>query len=431
MKNPVHTPQKRFITQTSAKFSSTLKTDYYELLGIQKTASLPEIKVAYIRQAKKFHPDANPDDPDAAGKFQAIAEAFEVLSDEDKRGNYDAFGMDGQGASGEGEKAKKKKKGKGSSVFGDFVDDDEAQDFHDRVFSQFAAEFHEAGIHVDPDVAREYGCSIHGNLPTKEATIELSFFDAVGGCSKKVSLNVVEICPFCNGRGSPFEYGKIPCQECEGKGKGTFINPSSGLPFRGICPKCRGDKFIFLNRCYECEGKGKVLWRKFYSIPVPPGVVDGQKMEVRIWEQDVTMTLLVGDSEQFTRDGADVASDVTISIAQAILGGKKKMDSIYDFVDLDAELPERFIESMTVEIPPGTSSHDVVVVEGRGMKKVDDEEKGYGDHSVHFVIASPSVITERQRTLMEEYAKLETGREGTVNIRAAEEGKNKMGEMKN
>ena len=127
MKNPAHTQLKRFITQTSAKFSSTLKTDYYELLGIQKTASLPEIKVAYIRQAKKFHPDANPDDPDAAGKFQAIAEAFEVLSDEDKRGNYDAFGMDGQGASGVGEKAKKKKKGKGSSVFGDFVDDDEAQ----------------------------------------------------------------------------------------------------------------------------------------------------------------------------------------------------------------------------------------------------------------------------------------------------------------
>ena len=121
-------PQKRFICLTSPILCTPLKTDYYELLGVRREATLQEIKMAYIHHAKQHHPDANPDDPEASAKFQAAAEAYEVLSDEEKRANYDAFGMDGLGSNGDKE-GKEKRDGtkQGSSVFGDFVDDDEFQ----------------------------------------------------------------------------------------------------------------------------------------------------------------------------------------------------------------------------------------------------------------------------------------------------------------
>ena len=123
-----HQHQKRFIRLTSPTLCTPLKTDYYELLGVRREATLQEIKMAYIQHAKQNHPDANPDDPEASAKFQAAAEAYEVLSDEEKRANYDAFGMDGLGSNGDKE-GKEKRDGtkQGSSVFGDFVDDDEFQ----------------------------------------------------------------------------------------------------------------------------------------------------------------------------------------------------------------------------------------------------------------------------------------------------------------
>lgn len=428
-------PRRSFsITSTLSSTAESPKTDYYELLGVAPNATLQDIKVGYIRMAKKYHPDANLGDSEAASKFQAMAEAFEVLSDEEKRGNYDTFGMDGQGTSGE-KRQKKKNNEKRSGVFGDFVDEEEFQDFHDRVFSQFATEFHEAGIFYDPDVAREYGCSKHGNLPTKDATLELAFEEAVTGCSKKVALNVIEECPWCNGSGSSFKHGKQKCETCLGTGKASYLI-TGGLPVRGVCPKCKGDKFTFKSRCYECEGKGKILWRKIYSVPVPPGVFDEQTLEIRICESDVKMNLRVFESDSFTRDGADVGSHAAISIAQALLGGSQKVDSIYDDIPMDCLVAEQEETDATLEIPSGISSHEEICIKGKGMKKLDPIGKGgeedcggeegggagagaggFGDHKVQIIIASPSSITERQRTLMERYAELEMGRDGTVNVR--------------
>jgi len=433
---------------TLSSTAETLKTDYYELLGVAQNATVQEIKVGYIRMAKKCHPDSNSADADAAVKFQALAEAYEVLSDEEKRGNYDAFGMDGLGTFGE-KRPKKEKKNHKDDVFGNFVDEEEFQDFHDRVFKQFATEFHEAGIRLDPDVAREWGCSKHGNLPTKEAFLELTFEEAVTGCSRKVPLNVVETCPWCNGCGSHFKHGKRKCKTCDGTGKDSYLI-TGGLPVRGVCPTCKGDKFTFTGRCYECEGKGKILWKKNYSVPIPAGVVDDQTLVIRIGETDVKMFVRVEDSEIFTRDGSDIGSHVTISIAQAVLGGSRKVDSIYDNVPMDCPVSEQERSDAVLQIPAGTSSHEEIRILGKGMKKLDpavgydgkvkeeglreeenrDDVKGggssgesgkvsgeYGDHKVQIIIASPSTISEKQRTLMERYAELEMGREGTVNVR--------------
>ena len=226
----------------------------------------------------------------------------------------------------------------------------------------------------------------------------------------------------CNGYGTVFKSGKNKCKACSATGRNTFVCPATGQPMRGICPECMGERFIIRNPCSECEGKGRILWRKIYSIPIPAGVFDGQTMQVRICESDVLLLLRVGDSDTFTRDGADVASYASISVAQALLGGRRKIDGIYDRLpvfngeDVGAKMEEG---PTTIDIPGGTSSHDVIVVEGRGIKKL-GSDGDFGDHIVNVVIDSPAVLTERQRTLMEEYAKLEMGREGTVNVRGGE-----------
>jgi len=385
------------------------KRDYYDLLGIKSTATAQEIKLAYFQLAKKYHPDANPNNVEAAQKFQEVAEAFEVLSDNAKRSSYDSFGMDGRGFK-NSDKTKHKR-----STYEDFVDEDEEKDYFDRIYKQYEWAFQDAGLEIDPELDREFYATKHGHVPTKEVIVELTFAESVHGTTKKIPLNIIEICGFCLGFGSMFKDGKNTCTNCSGTGKTYYTE--QGIPQRGKCPKCNGSKYIIKNLCAECGGKGKLLLRKVFGIPIPAGVADSQTIMIKVQESDVLLILKVEPHKIFKRDGSDVYSDATISISQAVLGGQLKLESIYDVKDheMEWELGRVKDNHLNLDIVPLTSSHDVLVAPNKGFAVMGTQE--FGNHYFDIIIQSPSILTEHQRYLMEEYARLETERIGTVNFK--------------
>jgi len=311
------------------------KKDYYETLGVQRNADASTIKKAYYQLAKKYHPDVNKDDPKAAQKFQDVSEAYEILSDTGKRQQYDSFGMHGANAGA----------GAGGSGFhgaGGFRQTG-FEGFHGNVDPEelFRKIFGDAGLGGFRTFT-DFEESKFGFAPASEMIMDLTFQEAARGANKEISVNAKETCPKC--RGNKCEPGTKPqrCHHCNGTGMET-INTGPFM-MRSTCRACGGARVLIKTPCTECGGKGKIILRKRVVVPVPAGVEDGQTVRMPVGQQEIFITFKVSKSREFRREGADVHSDVSVSLTQAILGGTIRIPGIYG--------------DILLTIPEGTQSHN-------------------------------------------------------------------------
>ncbi|XP_046742231.1 protein tumorous imaginal discs, mitochondrial isoform X1 [Diprion similis] len=371
---------------TTYKLSA--KRNYYEILGVPKNASQKDIKKAYYELAKKYHPDTNKGDPNAGKKFQEVSEAYEVLSDETKRKEFDTWGATSEqmGMGGGGQR-------QGAQDFGQnwqFRSSVNPEELFRKIFGE--AGFQTGGFNEYEDFAE----SNFGFGASQEVIMNLTFSQAARGVNKDVNLNVVDTCPKCSGTRCELGTKAVRCQHCNGTGMETI---STG-PFvmRSTCRFCQGSRMYIKYPCGECEGKGQTVQRKKVTVPVPAGVEDGQTVRMAVGNKEVFITFRVEKSKYFRREGPDVHTSAEISLAQAVLGGTIRVEGVY--------------EDQTIQIRPGTSSHTRIRLSGKGLKKVNS--MGYGDHYVDIKISVPSNLDQKQKALLQAYAELETGTPGTI-----------------
>ncbi|KAB5526138.1 hypothetical protein PHYPO_G00148300 [Pangasianodon hypophthalmus] len=346
--------------------------DLYSVLGIPRTATQKEIKKAYYQLAKKYHPDTNPDDPQAKEKFAKLAEAYEVLSDEVKRKQYDTYGSAGPSASGAGQQYWRS----GTTV--------DPEELFRKIFGEFA------------------GAQGFGNFSSifeqpLEYVMELTFTQAAKGVNKEITVNIEDDCPRCHGKGYEPGTKVTHCHYCNGTGMES-VNTGPFM-MRSTCRRCGGRGSIIITPCVMCRGTGNTKQKKSLMVPVPAGVEDGQTVRMSLGSKQIYITFRVQRSPVFRRNGPDIHSDVMISVAQAILGGTARAQGLYGTVD--------------IAIPPGIQTDQKICLGGKGIARVNGY--GYGDHYVHMKIKVPKKLTRRQRDLILSYAEEETDVEGSVN----------------
>ncbi|BHF63393.1 DnaJ sub A member 3, mitochondrial [Sparganum proliferum] len=309
-----------------------------------------------------------------------------VLGDEEKRRAYDSFGQSAPGGFSSDSQ---------SQGFGQYSHVDPEELFR-RIFkdSEFAFKEWTSGD-------RNFAESIFGFNRSREVVVNLTFEEAARGVTKEIVTNIVVVCPTCEGSRCQPGTGTMACPNCRGTGTETV---STG-PFvmRSTCRRCQGTGSVVRYPCRACEGTGQTVGRQQVKIAIPPGVEDGQMLRVSVGDarrapQELFVTVRVDSSRLFRRDGADVHSDITISLAQAALGGKVRVPGIY--------------EQVLVTIPAGSSSRDRIRLPGKGISRVNG--RGYGDHYIHINIATPKRLTELQRALLLAFAETETDVKGSV-----------------
>lgn len=345
------------------------KRDYYEVLGVDKGASEDQIKKAYRKLAAKYHPDNNPDNKEEAEeKFKEASEAYAVLSDAEKRSQYDRFGH----AAFEG--------GMGGGAGG--------FDFNGMSFSDIFSDLFGFGdIFGMGGGSRGRGPS---NGPMKGANIRASvvidFKEAAFGCDKELELTLKDECPNCKGTGCKPGTSKKTCPKCQGKGRvimsqQTLFGMSQTV---AACPDCHGEGQVNTDPCTQCHGTGYEAKRKKISVSIPAGIDDGQAVRVREKGEpgtnggprgDLLVEVRVRQHEIFQRNGFDVYSSAPISFAQAALGGEVIIDTI------DGQV--------SYEVKPGTQTDTRIRLRGKGIPTLRDE-KVRGDHYVNLIVQVPT-----------------------------------------
>lgn len=354
------------------------KRDYYEVLGVQKGASDDEIKKAYRKEAKKYHPDLHPGDKEAEAKFKEINEAYEVLSDSDKKARYDQFGHAGVdpnfGAGGAG----------GGNPFGGGFGD-----FGDIFSDIFGGGF-------------GFGGNTRRNGPRRGADIrkivEITFEEAAFGCKRKIQLDKMEECPTCHGSGARAGSSPETCHRCGGSGQVTTQTrtPLGYMRNVTVCPECHGEGKIIKDPCNSCRGTGKVRRQKTIEIDIPQGIDDSQTIQIRGAGEagdhggpagDLLVTVRIKKHNIFTRDGFDVYITIPITFAQAALGSKIKVPTISGVVEYD--------------IPPETQTGSIFRLRSKGIPSL--RGKGRGDQYVTVEVETPKNLTSRQKELLREF----------------------------
>ena len=368
------------------------KRDYYEVLGVSKDASADEIKKAYRKAAMKYHPDRNPGDKTAEEKFKEAGEAYEVLSDADKRARYDQYGFAGvdpnfgAGAGGAGY-------GAGFGGFDGFGD-----------LGDIFGEFFGGG---------RGGRGSQQSVPRRGenvmASLELTFEEAAFGCEKEVAAQRIENCPNCKGTGSAD--GVIEtCSQCHGTGQVRSVQNFMGMQMQSTttCPSCNGKGKIIKTPCNTCKGKGKVRRTNRVKVKIPAGVDAGQSVRVRGEggvgsnggpNGDLLVEIYIKRHPIFTRQDTDVLCEVPISFTQAALGATIQVPTLDGMVDY--------------EIPEGTQTGREFILREKGIPEVGNSRRR-GNERFTVVVETPTHLTREQKELLRQ---LETGTETTPKIK--------------
>ena len=352
------------------------KRDYYEVLGISKTADDAEIKKAYRVLAKKYHPDMNPGDAEAEKKFKEASEAYAVLSDPEKRRQYDQFGhaaFEGGGAGG----------------FGGF--DFNSADFGD-IFGDIFGDFFGGG--------RRRGAN---NGPMKGANIRTSvritFEEAVFGVSKEIELTLKDECATCHGTGAKPGTSPETCTKCGGKGQVVFTQQSFFGTVRNVqsCPECNGTGKVIKEKCADCHGTGYIANRKKIQVSIPAGIDNGQSVRIRDKGEpgtnggprgDLLVEVIVARHPIFQRQDYNIFSTEPTSFAVAALGG----DVVVDTVD----------GKVIYEVKPGTQTDTKVRLKGKGVPSLRNKEVR-GDHYVTLVVQTPEKLSGEAKELLKQF----------------------------
>ena len=349
--------------------------DYYELLGVDRSADTAEIKKAYRKLAIKYHPDRNPDNPEAAEKFKEISKAYEILSDEEKRPLYDQYGEDAFKASGMGG-------GGGGDPFDIF------NSFFGGGGSPFDSFFGGGQRRPSPNAPVD-GDDLRYRL-------EIKFEDAVNGLEKTIEFDRMSVCLECHGSGCTPGTSKVTCRRCGGSGQ---VGVSQGFfTMMHECPVCHGAGQTAEKPCSKCNGAGQKKVRRKVEVNIPPGVDTGTRMRVTGEGEpgvrggvngDLYVVLHVRDSEFFQRDGDDIHCEVPIAFHVAALGGQVDVPTVHGPV--------------TVDVAPGTQTGDTKTVSGKGMPSL-RRRGSFGSHHIRFFVEVPKKLTGEQKTLLEKYA---------------------------
>ena len=356
------------------------KRDYYEVLGVQKGASEEEIKKAYKKMARKYHPDLNPGDKDAEEKFKEVNEAYEVLSDSEKKARYDQFGFAGVdpnfGAGGGGY-------GGGAGFdFGDLGD----------IFgSFFGGGFGGGQTRRNPN-APQRGESIRMNLT-------ISFEEAAFGCEKELELDRYESCETCHGSGAAPGTSPETCPDCGGSGvvQTRRQTPMGVFASTAPCSRCGGRGKIIKEPCKDCRGSGMVRRRRKIQASVPAGIDNGQTISLRGQGHagknggpagDLLVTITVRPHELFRREGTSVLCEAPITFAQAVLGAELEIPTIDGKVKYD--------------IPEGTQSGTTFRLKGKGIPALNG--RGRGDQYVTVYIETPRNLNREQKEALKKFA---------------------------
>ncbi|MGN1203616.1 MAG: molecular chaperone DnaJ [Lachnospiraceae bacterium] len=352
------------------------KRDYYEVLGVDKNADDAAIKKAYRVLAKKYHPDMNPGDKEAEAKFKEASEAYAVLSDPEKRRQYDQFGhaaFDG---------------GAGGAGGFDFNSADFSDIFGD-IFGDFFGGRRSSG-------GRSAGPMKGANLRT---SIRITFDEAVFGCEKEIELNVKEKCNTCNGTGAKPGTSPETCSKCGGKGQVVYTQQSFFGTVRNVqaCPDCGGSGKVIREKCVDCHGSGFVSMRKRYAVDIPAGIDNGQcKRLPGLGEPginggsrgDVLVEVIVDRHPIFQRQDYDIYSTVPMSFAVAALGGEIVIDTVDGKVIYD--------------VKPGTQTDTKVRLKGKGVPTLRNKDVR-GDHYVTLVVQVPDKLKPEARELLKQF----------------------------
>lgn len=364
------------------------KRDYYEVLGVSKDADEATIKKAYRKLAKKYHPDTNPGDKEAEAKFKEASEAYAVLSDADKRRQYDQFGHAAFENGGGG--------GAGGFDFGDMGD----------IFCDIFGGDIFGGMFGG-------GRSRNSNGPRRGAdvrvNVRITFAESVTGTSKKIDVTLKDPCTKCNGTGAKPGTQPQTCSKCGGKGQVVYTQQSMLGMVRNVqpCPDCHGTGKIIKEKCPDCYGTGYISSKKTIEVSIPAGIDNGQCVRIQGKGEpgvnggqrgDLLVAVMISADPEFERDGYNVFSNVKISYPTAVLGGEIKVRTV------DGEV--------LYDVKPGTDSGSRVRLKGKGMPTVRNSAVR-GDHYITLIVDIPKKLSAEQKDALLEYDKTLTGEERT------------------
>ena len=359
------------------------KRDYYEVLGVDKGADDATIKKAYRQLAKKYHPDMNPGDKEAEKKFKEASEAYAVLSDPDKRRQYDQFGhsaFEGGGAGG---------------GFGGF--DFSGADFSD-IFGDIFGDFFGGGSRGG---ARNNGPMKGANLRT---SVRISFEQAVFGVEKELDLNLKDTCKTCNGSGAKPGTSPETCRKCGGRGQVVtqHSTPFGTIRNSQVCPDCGGTGKTIKEKCPDCHGSGYISSRKKIQVSIPEGIDNGQSVRIRDKGEpgvnggprgDLLVEVVVDRHPIFQRQEMNIFSTVPVSFAVAALGGEILIDTVDGKVVYD--------------VKAGTQTDTRIRLRGKGVPSLRNKDVR-GDHYVTLVVQVPDKLSNEAKELLKQFDK-ETG----------------------
>lgn len=356
------------------------KRDYYEVLGVPRSASPDEVKKAYRRLAMQYHPDRNQGDKAAEAKFKEISEAYEVLSDADKRRMYDQYGHEGM-----------------KSTFGpdgfnfsrDFTHVSDLQDLFGSLFGEGGGVFEDlfGGGRRTSRTGPQQGADLRFDL-------EIEFEEAMFGAKREITLTVAEQCGTCKGMGSEPGSVEETCRHCGGRG--AVISASGFFQVRQTCPVCGGNGKIITKPCKDCKGTGRQKNRKRLTLPIRPGVETGSRLRLAGQGEggvrggppgDLYVLLHVKPSDLFQREGTELLCEVPVPMHVAALGGEVQVPTLEGMAML--------------KIDPGTETGKIYRMRGKGVPSLDGH--GRGDLHVRVIVEVPVRLDSRQKKILKEF----------------------------